>query len=64
MKTADRSINLERGQGTGAASAGRVADPALTPKAEAKAANKLPRREQLNRFEQDLEATDSGNQPA
>ena len=42
----------------------READVELTPKAEAKAANKLPRAEQLNKFEQDLEAHDSGNQPA
>ena len=43
-----------------------VRDPdfELTPKAEAKAANKLPRAEQLEKFEQDLEAKDSGNQPA
>jgi hypothetical protein len=39
-------------------------DPELTPKAEAKAANKLPRSEQLNKFEKSLEAHDSGNQPA
>jgi len=39
-------------------------DAELTPKAEAKVANKLPRTEQLNKFEQDLEAHDSGNQPA
>ena len=39
-------------------------DAKLTPKAEAKAANKLPRAEQLNKFEQSLEAHDSGNQPA
>lgn len=36
----------------------------LTPKAEAKAANKLPRVEQLNKFEKSLEAHDGGNQPA
>lgn len=42
----------------------RVADAELTPKAEAKVANKLPRAEQLNKFEKDLEAHDSGNQPA
>ncbi len=42
----------------------RVADPELTPKAEAKAANKLPRAEQLEKFEKDLEAHDGGNQPA
>ena len=42
----------------------READAELTPKAEAKAANKLPKVEQLNKFEMDLEAHDSGNQPA
>ena len=42
----------------------RDTDVELTSKAEAKAANKLPRAEQLNKFEQDLEAHDSGNQPA
>ena len=36
----------------------------LTPKAEAKVANKLPRAEQLNKFEKSLEAQDGGNQPA
>ena len=36
----------------------------LTPRAEARSANKLPRAEQLNKFEQHLEAHDSGNQPA
>ena len=38
-------------------------DAKLTPKAEAKAANKMPRAEQLNKFEQHLEAHDGGNQP-
>lgn len=42
----------------------READVDLTPEAEAKSANRLPRTEQLNRFEKDLEAKDSGNQPA
>ena len=42
----------------------RDADAEPTPKAEAKAANKLPRREQLNEFEKDLETKDSGNRPA
>ncbi len=42
----------------------RVSDAELTPRAEAKLANKLPRAEQLNKFEKDLEAHDSGNQPA
>lgn len=41
-----------------------VHDVEPTPKAEAKAANKLPEKEQLNKFEKDLEAHDSGNQPA
>ena len=41
-----------------------VTDAELRPKAEAKAANKLPRAEQLNKFEQHLEAHDGGNQPA
>lgn len=36
----------------------------LTPRAEAKSANQLPRAEQLNKFEKHLEAHDSGNQPA
>jgi hypothetical protein len=39
-------------------------DAKLTAKAEAKSANKLPRTEQLNKFEKSLEAHDSGNQPA
>ena len=42
----------------------READVELTPRAEAKAANRLPRAEQMKKFEQDLEAQDSGNQPA
>jgi hypothetical protein len=42
----------------------REPDFELTPTAEAKAANKLPRAEQLSKFEQDLEVRDSGNQPA
>ena len=42
----------------------REPDVELTAKAEAKAANTLPRGEQLNKFEKDLEAKDSGNQPA
>jgi hypothetical protein len=33
-------------------------------KAETKAANELPRTEQLTKFEKDLEAHDCGNQPA
>jgi D-aminopeptidase len=42
----------------------READVELTPKAEAKVANRLPKAEQLNKFEVDLEAHDGGNQPA
>jgi hypothetical protein len=42
----------------------RETDAELTPRAKAKVANKLPRAEQLNQFEIDLEAHDSGNQPA
>lgn len=42
----------------------REPDVELTPKAEAKVANKLPRAEQMKKFETDLEAHDSGNQPA
>ena len=42
----------------------RETDVELTPRAEAKMANKLPRSEQMNKFEVDLEAHDSGNQPA
>jgi len=42
----------------------RETDAELTPKAEAKVANKLSRAEQLNKFETDLEAHDGGNQPA
>jgi hypothetical protein len=42
----------------------READVELKPRAEAKAANQLPRADQMKNFEQDLEANDSGNQPA
>jgi len=42
----------------------REPDIKLTPKAEAKAANKLPKAEQMKKFEQSLEAHDPGNQPA
>lgn len=41
-----------------------IGEAELTPKAEAKVANKLPRSEQLEKFELDLEAHDGGNQPA
>ena len=40
------------------------ADAVLTPKAEARVANRLPKREQLNQFEKNLEEHDPGNQPA
>ena len=39
-------------------------EPELTPEAEAKAANKLPKAEAEKKFEASLEAHDSGNQPA
>jgi hypothetical protein len=42
----------------------REPDFELTPKAKATAANKLPRSEQLEKFEQHLEVHDPGNQPA
>ena len=42
----------------------REPDFELSPKAKAKAANKLPRKEQLEKFEQYLEVHDSGNQSA
>lgn len=42
----------------------REPDIKPTPKAQAKAANKLPKAEQLAKFEQHLEAHDPGNQPA
>lgn len=41
-----------------------VANAEPTPKAAAKVANQLPRAEQLNMFEKDLEAKDSGNRPS
>jgi hypothetical protein len=42
----------------------RVPNKELSPKAQAKAANKLPKEKQLERFEKDLEEHDPGNQPA
>ena len=42
----------------------REPDVEPTPKAEAKASNKLSRAEQMKKFEKDLEAHDPGNQPA
>ena len=50
--------------GGGAATPVMEADAELTPRAEAKAANQLPKAEQLNGFEKDLEEHDPGNQPA
>ena len=38
--------------------------PELTPKAQAKASNKLPPAEQMTNFEEHLEEKDSGNRPA
>jgi hypothetical protein len=60
----NHSTKSESDNNPGSRSPVRVADVVPTPKAEAKVANKLPRREQLNKFEKDLEAHDSGNQPA
>lgn len=42
----------------------RVPDVKLTPEAEAKAANKLSKAEQMKKFEQSLEVHDPGNQPS
>ena len=39
-------------------------DEELTPKEEAKEANKLPRKKQLAHFEEVLEEKDPGNQPS
>ncbi len=38
--------------------------PEPTPKAQARAANKLPRSEQMNNFKKELQAKDNGNRPA
>jgi hypothetical protein len=40
------------------------ADAELTPKKAAQLANALPKAEQLEHFEEDLEEHDPGNQPA
>ena len=64
MKPKNYRTRSEQGQSVISENPVRETDVELTPKAEAKAANKLPRVEQLNKFEQDLEAHDSGNQPA
>ena len=39
-------------------------DDELTPEAEAAVANQLPKAEQLNQFEKDMELHDGGNQPS
>jgi hypothetical protein len=39
-------------------------DKELTPKAEAREANKLPPKKQLEHFEEVLEEKDPGNQPS
>lgn len=64
MKKKNCSAEREPGKGAVAENPIREINVELTPKAEAKAANKLSRTEQLKKFEQDLEAHDSGNQPA
>jgi hypothetical protein len=64
MKEKNCSTMSEPDKSMVAANPVRESEAELTPKAEAKAANKLPRVEQLNKFEEDLEAHDSGNQPA
>ena len=64
MKGNDHSTMSEGKEPMISESPTRESDAELTPKAEAKAANELPRAEQLNNFEKDLEAHDSGNQPA
>jgi hypothetical protein len=42
----------------------REPDIKLTSKEEAELANRLPKAEQMKKFEQSLEAHDPGNQPA
>jgi len=64
MNTKPSHTNSNPDQVAVAESPVRETDAELTPRAEAKAANRLPRAEQLNQFEIDLEAHDSGNQPA
>ena len=64
MKAKHRIIESGPDKGIVAEPPVRETDAELTPKAEAKVANKLPRAEQLNKFEKDLEVHDSGNQPA
>jgi hypothetical protein len=64
MKETHHRTPSEPYKGAVPASPVRGPEAELTSKAEAKAANKLPRAEQLDRFEADLEAHDGGNQPA
>ena len=64
MKAMHHMAESRQDKGMVAATPVREADVELTPKAEARAANKLPRTEQLNTFEKDLEEHDSGNRPA
>ena len=64
MKERNYSTKSKPGKSVVSESPVRESDAELTPKAEAKAANKLPRTKQLEKFEKDLEAHDSGNQPA
>jgi hypothetical protein len=64
MNKQDHRLMTEPHKGVPAEFSVRVNDAELTPKAEAKIANKLPGAEQLDKFETDLEAHDSGNQPA
>ena len=64
MKEKDNSTKSGPPQSAVSESPVMEMDAELTPKAEAKVANKLPRVEQLKKFEEDLEALDSGNQPA
>lgn len=42
----------------------REVDVEMTPQAEGKAANKLPKAEQFKHFKDDLAVHDSGNRPA
>lgn len=55
---------LESGNAAAVEKPAREADVVMTPNAEAKAANKLPKAEQMEHFEEDLEEHDPGNQPA
>ena len=64
MKEMNHIAEFESHYGGVAAMPVMEADAELTPRAEAKAANQLPKAEQLNEFEKDLEEHDPGNQPA